>query len=316
MAFDRTTLIQEPGLVTFGSAYFYSVGPITVDLVEERNPIPSDAFGDLEQRVIDRRVEIKFTPIGELEALSVLFPHGSKTLGASLFPSSDAACVIDTPSGKRLTVHNAAITSQPTLICGHDKTLFGEVTITGLIRKDYEPNDAAAYFTYATGQTYPGDANISLAAIKTLGYKAAWGASSPWDEFFSQAGFTLTTDISTEAVMVDGHGTVDMRVSNLVATVAATPVGISVSDIITKRAFQGSGNQLGQSRVSGDDLIITNALGSLSLHVQLYGAMILDTPLRFSNQQIGNGEVVWQGTREFATGTPVALYYVGTSAPA
>jgi hypothetical protein len=315
MAFDRTTLIQEPGLVTFGSSYFYSVGPITVDLVEERSPIPSDAFGELDERVIDRRIEVKFTPIGELEALATLFPHGGKTLGASLFASDDAACVIDTPSGKRLTIHNAAVTTQPTLIMGHDKTLFGEVTITGLIRKDYEPNAAAAYYTYATGQSYPGDANISVSAIKTLGYKAAWGASSPWDEFYSQAGFTLTTDLSTESVMVDGHGTVDIRLTNLVASIAAVPVGISVSDILTKRAFQGSGNELGARRTSGDDLVITNQLGSLQLHVQLYGALIQDTPLRFSNQQIGNGEVIWRASREFATGTPVALYYVGTTAP-
>lgn len=316
MAFDRTTIIQEPGLVSFNSQTFYSVGAINVDLIEERFDIESDAFGPVDERVRDRRIEVTFTPIGELEALSTLFPHGGLTMGDSLFPSSDAACVIYTPSGKSLTIHNAAVTRQPTLVLGHDKTLFGEVTITGLIRKSYEPNASAAYYTYvASGATYPGDAAFSIAAIKTLGYVGAWG-SDPWDEIYTESGFTLETELNTESVIVDGHGTVDIRLASIIASVTGTPVGISQSDLLSARAFQGSGNELGARRTAGTDLVIINDLGSLALHVQLYGAVIQDTPIRFSGSQRGIGEVMWRATREFATGDPVALYYVGTSAPA
>lgn len=317
MAFDRTTLLREPGLVVFNSQHFYSAGPVQVDFVSRRQAVPSDMFGDLTTRVIDRRVEIRFTPIGELEALSTLFPHGAKTLGDSLYPSTDAACVIYTPGGASLTVHNCAITRQPQLIAGHDKTLFGEVQITGLLAKDTEPNDAAAYFTWAaSGATYPGDANLSIAGIKTLGYKAAWGASSPWDEFFSEGGFVLDTQMDLSDELVDGHGTVDLTLASMRAQVRAVPKGITMAQLLSKATFQGSGNELGANRASGDDLVITNALGSLQLHVQLYGAVIEDTPIAFSATQNNVGEVVWTATREFATGTAVPLYYVGTTAPA
>lgn len=316
MAVDRTKIIQEPGLVSFNSQTFYSVGPISADLIERRFDITTDQFGPIDERVADRRIEIKFTPIGELEALSTLFPMGGLALGASLFGSSDTPLVIYTPSGKSLTVHNAAVTTQPSVILGHDKTLFGEVTITGLIKNSTEPNAANAYYTYAaSGASYPGDAAFSAAAIKTFGYKAAWGASSPWDEFVTESGFTLDTSASLEEVPADGHGTVDIKLASMSATITGTPVGILPTDLLSKRAFQGDGNEIGARRASGDDLIIVNQLGSTACHVQLYGAVIQDVPLRFSGTQRGNGEVVWRATREFTAGVADPLYYIGTSAP-
>jgi hypothetical protein len=315
MAFDRTTIIQEAGVLVYNSATFYSVGPINVDLIESPFDIETDAFGPVDKRIKDRRIEIKLTPIGELEALSTLFPHGAKAMGASLYGSSDVAAVIYTASGKSLTVHNVAVTKQPVVKMGHDQTLFGEVVLTGLLRKSYDADAANAYYTYvASGATYPGDAAFSATAIKTLGFSGAWGASSPWDEFFTENGFTLDTALKTEDVMVDGHGTIDIRLVSIEAKVTATPVGISAADLLTKRAFQGG--SLGARRTNGDDLIITNQTGSLALHVQLYGANIDDGQLKFSGSQRGTGEVTWTASREFAAGVAVPLYYIGTSAPA
>ncbi|HRQ87212.1 MAG TPA: hypothetical protein PLA50_00320 [Bacteroidia bacterium] len=95
---DRATILQEPGLLVFGGQHIYSKAEITAEFVEETGEIPSDAFGVLDNRPIDRRIEIKMTPVGELEALSVLYPHGGLLFGQSPFGSTDSAATIFTPS--------------------------------------------------------------------------------------------------------------------------------------------------------------------------------------------------------------------------
>lgn len=316
MAIARSTLLQEPGLLVFGSQHIYSAGEITVDFIEETLEVPVDAFGPVDERPIDRRVEITLTPCGELEALSVLFPLGALALGESPFGTTDAAAVIYTPSGKSLTVHNAAVTSMPNLILAHDKTLFVESTLTGLLVDSGDPDDTAAYFTWAaSGASYPGDANFAVSSIKTLGYKGAWGASSPWDEFFTEAGFSVNFSPSFENVRADGHGTIDMRLSALSVEVSAIPVGIALADVFTKRKFQGSGNALGSSKVGSDDLVVTNAVGSTQLYFSLNKPVLKDSPARFGSAVRGVGELIWRATRTITTGSADPLFYLGTAAP-
>lgn len=316
MAIDRTTVLSEPGLLVFGSQHIYSKEAITVELIEETQPVPTDAFGDLDERGVDRRIEIKLTPVGELEALAVLYPHGGLDLGASPFGSTDAAAVIYTASGKSLTIHNAAVTTMPDLALGHKVTLFGEVTLTGLLRNEYDPNDANAYFTWAaSGASYPGDASFSPAAIKTLGYVAAWGATAPWDEFYSEAGFSVKFNTSFESVPADGHGTIDMRLSNLVVEVTGTPVGIAFADAVAKFGYQGSGFQLGASKAASDDLVITNQVGATALHFALASPILKQAPARFGSKVRGVGELMWRATRTLTAGAADPLFTVGTSAP-
>lgn len=315
MAIDRTTILQEPGLLVFGSQHIYSKEEITVDFVEETAEIETDTFGPVDERPVDRRIEIKLTPVGEVEALSVLFPHGGLLLGGSPFGSSDSAAVIYTPSGKSLTVHNAAVTAMPALDLAHKMTAFGEATLTGLLRKSMAPQDANAYFTWAaSGASYPGDASFSGAAIKTLGYKGTWG-SSPWADFLTEAGFKVAFSSNFESVPVDGHGTVDMRLTSLSVEVTATPVGIALADVLTALKYQGSGNQLGASKVPADDLVIVNQVGSTQLHFELLKPVLKQAPARFGASVRGVGELSWRATRTITAGSPDPLFYIGTSAP-
>jgi hypothetical protein len=316
MAFDRTTIFQEPGLLVFNSQHFYSKGPITVNLIEETTDVESDQFGGLDERPVDRRIEIRLEPVGELEALATLYPHGGLTLGQSIFPANDAAAVIFTPAGRSLTVHNVAVSQMPTLRLGHRETLFGELVLTGLIRKSTEPNAANAYYTWAaSGASYPGDAQFDPSAIKTLGYKATWG-SAPWADFVCEAGMEVSFTSTLESVPVDGHGTADMRLGDLAATVSGVPLGIAPADLLTARKYQGAGNELGASKGSATDLVIVNQLGATQLHFELYGAVLQETPLAFSGRQRGVGQVQWRATRKLAAGVATPLYYVGTAAPA
>lgn len=316
MAIDRTTLVQEPGLVQFGGAYFYSQGEIVAEMAPTLTDVTTDAFGVVDRRHTDRRIEIRFTPVGELESLSVLYPHGGLTVGDSLFGSSDSACKIWTPSGKSLEVHNCAVTQMPALTFAHDQPLFGEVVITGLVQNSTNPEAANSYYTYtASGETYPGDSQFDNSAIKMLGSEAAWG-SDPWDAFYSEAGFSFSFDMSTEDVPADGHGTIDIRLTDIAATCSAVPLEITPANVEAKLEMQGSGNELGAARTGGDDLVVTNRVGSPALHVQLYGAQLDEqTALNFGRSVRGPGELSWRATREFSAGVAQPLFYVGTSAP-
>lgn len=316
MAVDRTTLIQEPGLLVFGSGHFYSKEDIVVEFIEETAEIDTDTYGVVDERPVDRRIEISFTPVGELENLAVLYPLGGLLMGASPFGGSDSAAVIYTASGKSLTVHNAAVTTMPALNLGHRETLFGDVTITGLLKNNADPTDANSFFTWAaSGATYPGDAQFAASSIKTLGYKAEWG-DSPWDDFLTESGFAVAFSSAFEDVPVDGHGTVDMRLSSLSVEVTATPVGIALADVIAAMKFQGAGNALGGSKASAADLAIDNQLGSTQLHFELLKPTLKQAPARFGSSTRGVGELVWRATRTITAGSPDPLFYIGTSAPA
>lgn len=316
MAFDRTTILQEPGLLVFGEANIYSKAEIVVDFIAETAEIETDAFGPVDERDIDRRVEIRLTPVGEVEALAVLFPHGGLILGESPFGATDATAVIYTPSGKSLTVHNAAVTQMPSLSLGHTETAFGEVVITGLMKKSGAPQDANAYFTYvASAATYPGDAGFDPSAIKTLGFQGTWG-SSPWADFLTESGFAVSFSTSFEGVPVDGHGTVDMRLSGLTVEVTATPVGVPLADVLTALKFQGSGNALGATKVGASDLIIDNQVGATQLHFELLKPILKQSPARFGASVRGVGELVWRATRTITAGSPDPIFYIGVSAPA
>lgn len=314
MALDRTTLLQEPGLLVIDSQHIYSQGEIKIDLVADRQDVESDAFGVLDTRQVDRRLELTMTPVGELEALATLYSHGGLLLGQSPFGAVDTTATIFTESGKSFVLHNAAVTKMPDLVLSHKATLFGELGITGLLRNSTNPHAANAYYTYTgSGASYPGDANFDPASIKTLGYVGGWG-SAPWNEFYTEEGFKVAFNSSFENVQVDGHGTVDMRLSGLSVTVTATPVGLTPSAVLDALQYQGVGNELGASSVAGADLEIVNQVGASQMYFSLSNPTLTQAPVRFGAKVRGIGELQWQAARTMTAGSPNPLFYVGASA--
>ncbi|HRQ87211.1 MAG TPA: hypothetical protein PLA50_00315 [Bacteroidia bacterium] len=204
----------------------------------------------------------------------------------------------------------------PDLTLGHKNTLFGEVVITGLLKNLTNPHAADSYYTWAaSGATYPGDASFSAAAIKTLGYKAAWGASSPWSEFYTEEGFKITFNSTFDPSPADGHGTIDMRLSGLTVEATATPVGLSPANVLGRLKFQGAGNELGGTKAGGDHLVITNQVGASQLYFLLSAPTLKQSPVRFGSKVRGVGELVWSSTRTMTAGSPDPLFYLGTAAP-
>lgn len=314
---NRTNVLRDPGQVTFGGATFFSGdGPIVMDLIEELMRPMTDGFGPLGPRGGSRRVEIKMPLVGEFESLGVLFPYASTAIGTDIYGSSDSALVIyGRTSGRKITVHNAAVTGMPTLRLGHDKTIFGEVTFTGLLKKDAKPSDSAGYFTEAS-DTYPGDSAFSGSAIKTLGYVAAWG-SSPWDVFNSASGWEVSLGIETEPIVADGHGEIGRTLKSVTAEAKCTPIGPTAADILSAMEFQSSGNTtyLGAAKTV-TNLNISNLTGGSLAYVRLYSAALEASGLNWGATVNQLGECTWRAARTVTSGALDPLFYVGTAAPA
>lgn len=310
---NRTHIIREPGLIEYNSVKFYSKDAITITQNIDTFDINAVGFGKIEDRASDRMFEIKLTPVGEWENLSTLFPYFASNLGADIFGSSDVPLIVWTRSGRKYTFHNVALTGVPTINPKVGDTLLGEITFTALLAKDKVPGDSAAYYTLATGQTYPGDATFSKAAILTKAPSLAWGASAPFDAFSTVDGVQITHNLSLAPVKVNGLGTIGMRITDLQLNAQFQPAGdFQMDDILDNT----DGNSVLGGSPSVNDLNISYS----GFYVRLYAAALRQASFKFGTAEADNliQGIEARATRTFDAGSPVApiaLGYVGTAAP-
>lgn len=85
MSCNLGTIIGGPAVVKFKGQTFFSKGDISVANDLETFTVDVDAFGGpVEARESNAPLSVTFTPAGEWEALSVLFPYGSPVIGGSI----------------------------------------------------------------------------------------------------------------------------------------------------------------------------------------------------------------------------------------
>ena len=180
--FTRTTIVRGPAKVVFDSATFYSKGGINITMTNTTFDKESDAYGMLGKSKTDFQVVIEFEPVGEIEALAVLFPYGSTAMGASIYGGTDKPLVI-TAADATYTINNAAVTQMPSIRCSANNTAFGTVQFTGLLELAGDPSALADYYAVAGGASI--GAAFDPAKIITAPYQATLGAVGP---FFSEAG--------------------------------------------------------------------------------------------------------------------------------
>src|SRR5690606_17102115 len=90
--------------------------------------------------------------------------------------------------------------------------------------------------------------------IITQPYTGTWGAS-PWDNFETEAGFTMTFNMATSNDQADSIGTGMISLSSLAVQVAGQPIGITETQLATAMKIQGAGAVRGGA-LSGTDLDI------------------------------------------------------------
>ena len=311
MSIDRATIIRGPAKVTFGGQTFWSKGDITLKPTVSRFEVETSRFGRVDERFSDKSIVVSFEPSGRFttDLAAVLWPYFATDIGSSIYGATDSPLLINTVSGRQITVHNAAVSSMPDVNLGVGATIQGDVEFTGLLVNEADPSDANSYYTSAA-VSYPGDTGFNTAEILTLAYNSAWGAVTPFDDFNTEEGWVLSFDLTMRNELVDGLGTVDMTLQELQVTATSIPVGPTVEDMLAKQGINATA--LGSSvQANSDDLIITGS----GVYVAVYNAALVENDIVYGNDRKTIGSTDWIATRTVTLGVADQLAFIGTSAP-
>lgn len=297
--FDRTTIVRGPCKITYDSQTFYSKGGVSLTMTNSTFDKETDAYGIVSKAKTDFQVVVEFEPVGEIEALTVLFPYGNTTIGSSIYGATDKPLVI-TAADATYTINNAAVTQMPSIRCTANNTAFGSVQFTGIIDKSGNPNLLADYYSVGAGASI--GALFNPAAIVTAPYTATLGALN----FYSEAGFEIAFDLSLNPVTVDGMGTVDMSMQNLGVNITCIPTGVNENSFDTYFGSLDVGEDLGVATL---DLRTTTVGG---LNFDCAAVQVIDLQKRFSPADNRLGQLTLAAKRTFSSGVPVAIFTVAT----
>lgn len=292
--FDRTTIVRGPCKITYDGATFYSKGGVTFTATNSSFDKDTDAYGPVGKIKTDFQVVVEFEPVGEVEALTTLFPYASTAMGASLCGATDKPLVIVSASAT-YTVLNAIVTQMPSLRLSATATAFGSVQFTGLLKKDGDPTAIVDYYTLGAG------AAIGVGFDPNKIICGPYYCSFPSNETYSEAGFEVSFDLSMNPVIVDGFGTVDMSITSLGLNLSFIPTGIGAGTV--ENYFDGF--SAGSSLSTFDCQIRTDSVGGLDFS---FVGQLIDVQNRFSPTDNIIGTVNIAAVREINTGVPEALF--------
>lgn len=307
----RTDILRGPAVIQFDNATFYSKGDITVQLQQTTFPIEVSQFGGkIDDRVDQISHVISFTPAGEWEALSVLFPYATKLPGSSVF-GADKPLTIWTLDGKKRVYKAAAVTQMPNIILGSTQTLFGEMQFTCLHAENSDWDDANSLFTDSS-QSYPGDASFSAADIITQPYTLRYGESAPWDEFRTKEGVQISFNLSLAPETNDWKGLFDFTFQSLEVSATLIPDGVSPANVLDLLKHQGTGAVRGRSL--GGDAPNLDIIGD-GVFVRLNSAAAVLGNEAYGVTQRRVGQMEFRATRTIVEGALQPLFIVGTEDP-
>lgn len=296
--FDRATIVRGPCKITYNSETFYSKGGVSMTMTTSTFDKETDAYGIVNKSKNDFQVVVEFEPVGEIEALGVLFPYGNTTIGSSIYGATDKSLVI-TSVDATYTINNAAVTQMPSIRCTANNTAFGSVQFTGIVKKGGNPNLLADYYASAAGATI--GATFDPSKLVTAPYQATLGAITP---FFSEAGFEISFDLGTNPVTVDGMGTVDMSIQNLGVNITCIPTGVGADVFDTYFGSLDAGEDLATATLD----ISTSTVGGLNF--DCLAVQVIDVQKRFSPTDNRLGQLTLAAKRTFTAGVPAALFTV------
>jgi hypothetical protein len=313
MALNRTLLKRGPAIVTYGGATLFTNADILSRFGPVWNPVPTSMYGQVDKVLKDRVYKVSLRLWGAWENLSVLFPSYAlaPTAGASIFGTSATPLVILARNGDQITYNNAQITKLANLYLGADENLFAaDVEFTCIIGNSsgttmYNPEDANAYYTVATGVSYT-DSAFAKTNFKRVRFTGAWGSVVGFTAIIPQKGFQISWDLDCRPLPCDGYGTVDFTIGEnvLQATCRAIPIQPTLAQIEAQVAAQGF--QMGTllSNTSAD-LTLTGNGGAPVIVLKNAGAA--EHGYAFGIEPLRVGEIAWMTTRGFTTGAPQAV---------
>lgn len=309
MAINRTNILRGPGTVIYNTGNdaqtIFDATGITADVESSSQEIPSSVSGAIDTIKTDQVGTIKLTPCGQLsdDLLALLYPYGTPTIGARVFPDADVPLTVHSVAGTKVTFVNAALTTMPPLTLSPVKTAFGEAVFTALLGLGKKPSDASSFFTTAAAAYASGGPDPT--GIVGVQYAATFGSLNILDTL---DGWTVTPEIQLQPVTTDLLGTVDYTVSGVTCTATCTPLGLTEAQLLGALPIT---KDRGTSLKGAADLVITGAGG---LTVTLKNATMLRGPLQWGNTTLRAGEVQFTAHRAFTNGAPGAVFSVEMAA--
>lgn len=309
MAINRTNILRGPGTVIYNTGddaqTIFDATGITADVESSSQEIPSSVSGAIDTIKTDQVGTIRLTPCGQLsdELLALLYPYGTPTIGARVFPDADVPLTVHSVAGTKVTFVNAALTKMPPLTLSPVKTAFGEAVFTALLGLGKKPSDTNSFFTTAAASYTAGGPDPT--GIVGVRYAATFGSLNILDTL---DGWTVTPEIQLQPVTTDLLGTVDYTVSGVTCTATCTPLGLTESQLLGALPIA---KDRGSSLKGAADLVITGAGG---LTVTLKNATMLRGPLQWGNTTLRAGEVQFTAHRAFTDGEPGAVFSVEMAA--
>jgi hypothetical protein len=313
MALDRTLLKRGPAVVTYGGDTFYTNADILSRFGPVWNPVNTSMYGQVDKVLTDRVFKLPLRLWGAWENLSVLFPSYAMApqVGASIFGTTATPLVILARNGDQITYANAQITRLANLFLGADSDLFAaDVEFTCILGNSsgttmFNPEDANAYYTTATGQTYA-DGAFAKTNFKRVRFTGAWGAVAGFTSVIPQRGFQVTWDLDARPLTCDGLGTVDFTIGQnvLQGSCKCVPIQPTIAELEAQVAAQGVPlGTLMSANVA--DLTLTGNGGSPV--IVLKSAGIAEHGYAFGIEPLRQGEITWTTTRGFTAGVPDAV---------
>jgi hypothetical protein len=267
------------------------------------NPVPTSMFGQVDKMLKDRVYKVALRLWGAWENLATIFPSYAMApqAGTSIFGTTDSPLVILARNGDQITYANAQITKLAALYLGVDSELFAaDVEFTAILKNSANPEDAGAYYTLLSGQTYA-DSAFAKTNYKRVRFSAAWGALTGFTSFSAQKGFQVAFDLDAVPVPCDGLGTVDYTVGNNImqGTVKGIPIGPTLAQIEAQTSSQNDalGTLLSNQAA---DLTLTGS----GMSIVAKGAAIIENGYAFGIEPLRFGEITWGTTLGFTAGVP------------
>jgi hypothetical protein len=313
MALDKSLLSRGPAIVTYGGETFYTNADILSRFGPVWNPVSTSMYGQVDKVLSDRVYKVALRLWGAWENLSVLFPSYAMApqVGASIFGTTATPLVILARNGDRITYANAQITKLANLFLGVDSDLFAaDVEFTCIIGNSsgstlHNPEDANAYYTTDTGQTYA-DGAFAKTNYKRVRFTGAWGSVTGFTAVIPQRGFQISWELDARSLTCDGFGTVDFTIGESVLQGACKciPIQPTIAQLETQAAAQGVALGTLLSNNVADLTLTGNGGGPV---ITLKGAGITKHGYAFGIEPLRQGEITWTTTRGFTAGAPDAV---------
>lgn len=307
----RNDILRGPAIIQFQDQTFYSKGDIAVALNQTTFAIEASRFGGkIDDRVDQISHTISFIPVGEWEALAVLFPYATAVIGSSVF-GVDKTLTIWTVDDKKRVYKAGAVTQMPNIELGATRTLLGQTQFTCLHADASDWSTANSLFT-DSAEAYPGDAGFTPANIITQPYACVYGGDAPWSSFRTKEGIVISFALQLAPETNDWKGLFDMTFQGLEVTATLQPEGVTPAQVLALLKHQGDGAVRGRSLGSGApnlDIVGTDVFVRLSAAAAFAGAEAYGAMARRV------GPMQFRATRSFTDGGLNPLFFVGAESP-